>query len=136
MADVSVTAASVVKASDTQMIDGILGATVTAGQTLYLDVTTNTWKLADANASVTTATVGGIAMNGGSSGQPVKVANGGSLNPGFTVVVGTTYVQSATPGAIAPIADIASGYYPTIIGVGITASNLALILKNAGVAVP
>jgi hypothetical protein len=136
MADVVVTAASVVKGSDTQMQDGILGATVTAGQTGYLDTATSTWKLADSNASLTTGTLGGIFLNGGVSGQPVKVAVSGSINPGFTVTVGSIYVLSATPGGIAPAADLTSGWYTSIVGIGITATSLMLLCRNAGVAVP
>jgi hypothetical protein len=137
MADVTVVATEVLADSGTISTDGILGATVTAGQTVYLDTTTNTFKLADANASAATATVKGIALNGGVSGQPVKVAiGGGTLDPGFTVTVGTVYVQSATAGGIAPVADLASGHYVCVLGVGITASQLSLVVKNAGVAVP
>lgn len=136
MADVSVVAAEVLPASDTQYTDGILGATITTGQTVYYDPSTSTYKLADANASSTTASVKGIAMNGGVSGQPVKIANAGTLDPGFTVTVGAVYVQSATAGGIAPVADLATGHFTAIIGLGITASNLKLILNAGGVAVP
>jgi hypothetical protein len=136
MADVSVTATAVVKGSDTLLSDGILGATVTAGQTVYLDSSTNTYKLADANASSTTATLAGIAMNGGASGQPVKVATAGSINPGFTPTVGTIYVQSGTAGAIAPAADLVSGWYTSIVGVGTAATSLKILNVNSGVAVP
>jgi hypothetical protein len=136
MADVTVTATNVVKASDTVLLDGILGGTVTAGQTVYLDTSTGTYKLADANASAATAVVAGIAMNGGGSGQTVRVAVGGTLNPGFTVGVGTPYFQSATAGGICPAADLASGMYTTVIGVGLTASSLKLIISNSGVAAP
>lgn len=136
MADVSVTAAEVLPDSGSVLIDGILGATVTAGQTVYLDSSTSTYKLADANASALTSTVVGIAMNGGATGQYVRVCKSGTLDPGFTVTVGTIYVQSATAGGIAPAADLATGYYTTILGVGITASQLRLIMVNSGVAVP
>lgn len=136
MADVSVTAANVVQASDTQAIDGILGATLTAGETVYLDNSDNKFKAADANASSTTATVRGILLNGGANGQPCKVAIGGSINPGFTVTVGTIYVQSANAGKIAPVGDLATGHYVTIVGIGLTASSLMLVMRNAGVAVP
>lgn len=135
MADVTVTAANVQKASDTLIDYGILGATVTAGQTVYKDAN-GVYQLADANASATTAAVTGIALNGGASGQPVAVAIGGTLNPGFTVTVGAVYVLSATAGGIAPVADLASGWRTGILGVGLTASSLGLILYRSGVAVP
>jgi hypothetical protein len=136
MADVTVTAAEVLPDAGTQTIQGILGATVTAGQTVYLDASTNTWKLADANASALTANCKGIAMNGGVAGQPVTVCNGGTLDPGFTVTVGTVYVLSATAGGIAPADDLTTGMYTTILGVGITASQLKLQILASGVAVP
>lgn len=136
MADVIVTAAEVLPASDTVQELGTLGATVTAGQTVYFDSTTSTYKLADANASSATATVKGIALTGGSSGQKVVVATGGSLDPGFTVGVGSVYVQSATAGGIAPVADLATGHRTSIIGVGLSASSLHLVLYNSDTAVP
>lgn len=136
MADVTVTANSVQPGTDTQYADGILGATVTAGQTVYLDTAANTFKLADANASAATAVLAGIAMNGGAAGQPVKVAISGSINPGFTVTVAAIYVLSATAGGIAPVADLATGHYSVIVGMGVTASSLKIIGARSGVAVP
>lgn len=134
MADVSVTAASVVPSTDTQVADGVAGATITAGQTVYLDSATSTYKLADANASSTTAATVGIAMNGASAGQYLKVATTGTITPGFTVTTGEIYVQSATAGGIAPKADLASGHYPVIIGIGTSASLLKLSMFRGGVA--
>lgn len=137
MSDVVVTANEVLPDSGTNIVNGILGATVTAGQTVYLDTSTNTYKLADANASAATATVKGIAMNGGVSAQPVAVAiDGSTLDPGFTVTVGAIYVQSATAGGIAPAADLAQNWRTSIIGVGITASQLQLKIYNSGALVP
>lgn len=136
MADVSVTAANVAKGTDTAIEYGYLGATVTAGQTVYLDSSDGLYKLADSNASASTATVKGIALNGGSSGQPVAVAVGGHLNPGFTVGVGTPYFQSATAGGICPAADLTTGMRTTYIGTGKTASSLELKPHNSGTAIP
>lgn len=138
MADVSVVAAEVLADTGTEFKHGTLGATVTAGQAIYLDTSTSTWKLADANASATTAAVEGIALNGGVSGQPVKVWTGGTADPGFTVGVGSVYVLSATAGGIAPVADLTTGMYATALGIGITASQMKLLLPvgRSGVAVP
>jgi hypothetical protein len=136
MADVSVTAAEVLSDSGTVSTNGILGATVTAGQVVYLDSTVNTWKLADANDSAATAAGRGIALNGGVAGQPVTVCNSGTLDPGFTVTVGAVYVISATPGGIAPVADLTTGWRTTVLAIGITASQLRLHIWASGVAVP
>jgi hypothetical protein len=136
MADVTVTPAEVLPATDTLTIDGTAGATVTAGQTCYLDSSDNKYKLADADASAATAAVKGLAMHGASDGQPIRLAIGGTIDPGFTAAVGTIYVQSGTAGGIAPVTDLATGDFTTIIGVGISASSLKLLMINSGVQVP
>lgn len=136
MADVVVTAANVLPDSTTQTIDGILGYTANAGESVYQDTADGKFKAADANASAATATVKGVLLNGGANGQPCKVAIANSFNPGFTVVIGTVYVQSANAGKIAPVSDLVSGWFTTIIGIGLTASSLKLLCVNSGVAVP
>lgn len=141
MADVSVTATSVARITgsgagvDTVIDLGYAGATITAGQTVYKD-TNGVYQLADANLSAIAAAVTGISLNGAASGQPVAVAIGGTLTPGFTVTIGTIYVLSATAGGIAPSTDLASGWRTGIIGVGLTVSTLGLVLYRSGVAVP
>ena len=139
MPDVTVTAAEVLADSGTITGDYTAGETITAGQVLYADSSdAGSAKLADADASLAAATAIGIALNGASDGQPVRVAIGGTLDPGFTVTVGTIYVVSDTPGGIKPSADLLAGDYVTVIGVGITASQLKLFgtLGLSGVAVP
>lgn len=135
-ADVTVTAAEVLKTSTTIIVQGTLGATVTAGQVVYLDTTVDKYKLADANGASPLFTIAGIALNGGGDGQPVSIAVGGDIDPGFTVTVGSVYVLSATAGGIAPVADLTTGWRTGILGVGTTASNLKLNIINSGVAVP
>lgn len=139
MAAVTVTAAEVLPIAGSTIIDKTrnFGATVTAGQAVYLDTSTDTWKLADANLSAAASKLGGIAVNGGASGQPAAVATAGTLDPGFTVTVGTIYVLGGTAaGDINPAADLAQGWYVNVVGVGITASVLKLAIVNAEVAVP
>ena len=139
MADVTVTAAEVLPRTDPKTIYDkslLLGAVGTAGQSVYLDSTTSTFKLADANASVLTAAAKGVLMVGGAIGQPAIVAIGGSIDPGFTVTVGEFYIVSATAGGIAPIADKATGMVPHLLFVGITASSVTIVNVTLGVAVP
>ncbi len=137
MVDVSVTATEVLDASDTVVTNGHFGETVTAGQVVYKKASDGLFWLADADDTSATATVAGIAMNGGAAGQPAEIAIGRTIDPGFTVTVGEIYVLSGTPGGIAPVADLASGDYVSIIGIGITASSLSLEpLYNSGVQVP
>jgi hypothetical protein len=136
MADVVVTAANVQKDATTRIAQGIFGATVTAGQTVYLDAADGKWKLADANASAITAALVGVALNGGADGQPGFIAIGGNFNPGFTAVVGTIYVLSATAGGIAPAADLLTGWRTAIVGVGLAANSLGLVNYASGALVP
>ena len=137
MADITVTAANVAPGTGA-VIDRRynFGATVTAGQVVYLDTATNTWKLADNDSSATTAVLGGVALHGGASGQPAAVLTGGNYNPGATVVVGTIYVLSSTAGGICPAADLGSGDYVAKLGIATTASNIAVAIQVSGVAVP
>ena len=136
-ADLSVTAGSVVPASDATMENGTAGATITTGQVVYLDSSTNTFKLADADSATSAVrTPYGIALNGASSSQPVRVLKAGGLNPGATVVVGKVYVLSTTAGGIAPVTDLATGTYVSVLGIGTTTSNIQVVVQVSGVAVP
>jgi hypothetical protein len=136
MADITITAANVVAGASAQYYDTTAGATITAGQTVYIDASdSNKAKLADANASSTTATVKGVALNGASSGQPVKIQTSGSLTIGATITSGGVYVQSATAGGIAPVADLTTGWRTSIIGIGTSTSVLKLFVNNSDTAV-
>ena len=135
MADLTITAASVLAGSDASVRDGTLGAAVTAGQALYLDPADSRWKLADNNsATVIARTPQGIALNGGASGQPVKVLTGGPITIGATMTAGVAYYLSDTAGGICPVADLASGEYPTIIGIATSTTVLDVRFHASGVA--
>ena len=73
MADISITAASVLWSSGVRPITGKAGATITAGQTVYLDTTTNTYKLADGDTDLESV-VAGVCLDGGVSGRDIFVA--------------------------------------------------------------
>lgn len=132
MADLVVTAAQVLAPTDGSgnFISGIAGATITAGQPLYLDSVTSTYKLADANASQATAQAVGIATHAALAGQPIRMQGGRGgyliLGAGAAPVVGIIYCVSATAGGISPSADLASTDYVTILGVGATTNRLQI----------
>jgi hypothetical protein len=137
VADLVITAANVVAGTNAVVNRSYnAGATITAGQAVYLDSTTSTWKLGDANAAAPANTVQGVALHGASSGQPLAVQTAGPITIGATVAVGTIYVLSATPGGIAPHGDLVSTWYTNVIGVGISATQIQLNIINSGVAVP
>jgi hypothetical protein len=111
--DVTITPASVLPGANAKTTLGTAGATITAGQFLYFDSTAQQWKLADANASETTAAVSGLAASGGAAGQQIIVVLydddltvGGTLSTSAPV-----YVLSGTAGGIAPVADVTTGWY-------------------------
>lgn len=120
--DVSITAANVLAGENPNKVPGVAGAVVTAGQVVYLDPTTSTWKLADCDGGATTAASGyqtslGYTLSGGAAGQPIYV-----LLEGADVTVGGTlslsapfYVLSGTAGGVAPIADLAAGDIPVFL---------------------
>lgn len=134
--DLSITPAGVVPASGYSYVDGIAGETITAGQTLYLKSSDLRYWKADSDASSATATLIGIALNGASAGQPVRVQTGGGIDPEATVTVGEIYVLSDTAGGIMPEGDLEQGDYVSIIGIGTSATNIAMKVHNSGVTVP
>lgn len=120
MADLTITAASVLKSGSASVQDGIIGAatTVTAGKVLYLDSATNTLLLAD-NTSATKAAAVGIALTGGGAGQPVKyVISDPALVLGCTMTVGDAlYVSNTAGGITLTTADLDTGEFVTFLGV-------------------
>lgn len=134
----SVTAGNVVFSSNglAHMNQGIAGATITVGQYVYLDAVTNTYKLADSNASAATADLIGVAATGGASGQPILVCTeDNDFTPGGTLSISVAassclYCLSATAGsvkALTALTDLVSGEYPVL--VFIAKSTTKAILK-------
>lgn len=134
MADLTITAASVVAGSD-DVIHGTAGETITAGQTVYKDtVTTQKYFKADSNGAAATRVPVGIALNGGAVNQPVAIQRSGAITIGATLTAGVVYYQSDTPGGICPVADLASGEYPCIIGIATSTTVLKVDIQASGVA--
>lgn len=135
MADLSITAASVIAGSDATTENGTLGATVTAGQVVYKDSADGLWKLADNNSATAAVRVPqGIALNGGATGQPVRVLRAGDITIGATVTQGVAYYLSDSPGGICPVADLLTGEYATVMGIASSASVLKVNIVASGVA--
>lgn len=134
-ADLSITAANVVAGSGSQVVQGTAGATVTAGQAVYLDTSAGMWKLADDNSGTAAArSPGGIALNGAATGQPLSVLKSGHVTIGATLTAGVAYYLSDTPGGICPVADLAAGEYPTILGIATSTTVLDVKIHESGVA--
>lgn len=133
MADLSITAANVVAGSGAKKVTGTAGAAITAGQVVYYDSTTSTYKLADTDsATAAVRSPAGIALNGASANQPVTVLTSGPVTIGATVAVGDVYYLSGTAGGLAPFADVAAGDYPCVIGICTSTSVLNVKILEAG----
>jgi hypothetical protein len=137
MANLTITAASVLASATALTGEGVAGAAITQGQPLYKDATdSKRLKLADANAAAS-AEVVGISLNAGSTGQPVKYAYDDALfTPGGTLVVGETYALSATAGALCPIADLTTGDRPVVCFVAISTTQAVLRITRGTAAKP
>lgn len=136
MVDISITAANVQEVAGAITRAVTYGATITQGQTLYEDTSTDTWKLADADNTAATAACRGIALTAGADGQKGIIITSGNLDLGATLTVGEIYVLSGTAGGIAPEADLATGDYVVVLGVATAADNLFMRIIDSGVQVP
>jgi predicted transcriptional regulator len=108
MADLTITATSVVPASGATTSVGTAGEALTAGQAVYLKAADGRLWKAQCDSTDAEATVVGITLNGAAAGQPVSYQSAGTLNIGGTTAKTTYYVLSATAGGIAPQADLVS----------------------------
>jgi hypothetical protein len=139
MAAISITAANVLaSAAAVVRREFTFGATVTAGQAVYLN-TSNQWVLADSDAAATGNGIldtMGIALNGGAAGQPASVCiEDTDFTPGGTLTVGSTVYLFTTAGAIAH--DVpANPSYPVVLGVAKSTSKMVLRRIATGVIVP
>jgi hypothetical protein len=134
MADLSITAASVVAGSGATIDRSHnAGAAITAGQVVYLESSSSTYKLADCNsATAEVRTPAGIALNGAASGQPLAVCTKGSVTIGATLTAGVAYYLSGTAGGIRPVADNTTGDYPALIGMASSTTALVVNIQAPG----
>jgi len=111
----------------------VYGATVAAGQPVFLDTNDSEYKLADNDDTAVKAVVKGIAMTPGvDAGYGLIAKSGSIILVGTTMVVGETYLLSSTLGGIMPVADANTSDYVTIIGVAASATQLDLFIKATG----
>jgi len=135
MADITQTAASVAKGTNDQYSIGTAGETVVAGDVLYIKAAdSRLWKAVNSSAAAAAAV--GVALCGGAAGQPIAYMISGTVTPGGTVVIGEIYCVSTNAGKFAPDADVTSGMFRTVLGIGKTATTIALDIHISGVAIP
>lgn len=134
MADLSITASAVLAASTASTKGGTAGATITAGQVVYKDSSDDKYKLADADSGTAAVRAPiGIALNGASDGQPLRVIQAGDLTMNAVMTAGTAYYLSPTPGGIAPLADLLAGDDVVLLGLAKSTTVLAVDIQISGV---
>ena len=137
MADVSVTAANVLKGSNSVVKTVQAKVAITAGQTVYEDTSTKKYDKADADAQAT-AKCAGIALNDAAADQPLEVQTEGDIDVGGTLVVGTIYIVSVTAGNISQSTapDFLTGDFMTTLGVATATNKLAMKIQISDVSKP
>lgn len=129
----SVTAVRPTATTKTSLV--VYGATISAGQALYLDSADNKYKLADANVSLAIAAVKAVAITPGVDGSYGLVATSGTivLVGASGGVVGDSYVVSATAGGITQHGDLTAGQYVSRIGTLSSATEMLLAIEATGI---
>ncbi len=138
MAALSITAASVIAASDAGTEWGIAGETITAGQLVYRLASDGELYLAQADAAATDAVLG-VALHAASDGQPLKILQSGQLTINDDATAGVVYcLDDAVAGAIVPWADLtADGTdYLTIIGPALSGTVLDVNIQTTSITLP
>jgi hypothetical protein len=135
MADLVITAASVVAGSTARITEGTAGVALTAGQVVYQEASTGLMKLCDCNSATAEVRVPkGIALHAAAANQPVAFLTQGPITIGATVTAGTTYFVSGTAGGIRPAADNTTGDYVSIVGIATSTTVIDVLFHQSGVA--
>ena len=135
MANLTITPADVgVNSSATQTRIVQVGEAVSQAQPAFLDG--SKYYQAVANDTEAKAAAVGVFMTAAALDGYAVIAMVGPVDLGATLTVGEVYVVSATKGSIAPIADLTTGDYVTILGVASSASSLELNPQVSGIAKP
>ena len=137
MADLSVTAGSVQPAEDAVVRYYTAGATITAGQPVYVNSVTGRVHPAAAAAagSDELARAVGIAVAGGGETQRIGVQVSGDITIGGTCASGLVYIVSGTAGGISPHTDAttpATTELCTVLGVGISTTKIRIGIIYGG----
>lgn len=134
----TITAANVLASAYARKDAGILGqAGMTAGMPVYKNAADNNrlYKC-DANESLAAAACCGILLTGGGIGQTaIYTDDDPQFQPGFTLTAGdVAIVDGSAAGGVAPVGDLASGWFPTVLGPAISTTKMCLKIARGLVA--
>lgn len=133
----TITAANVQASAYADKDSGIAGEVITAGMPVYKNAADgNKLYKADTNQSLAASKVVGLALHGASPGQPLLYAKKDpKFVPGITLVAGDIVLAGATAaGDLAPVADLATGWFPVIVGVANSTTEMNLNITPGGIA--
>lgn len=135
MADLAITASNVIPGAGAVFEHGIANAAASAGDLAYYDPVAQQYGPHDANAAgVIHALRGMFVTSPLAAGSRCSVQVGGRVAVGAVLTTGMPFIGSANPGKVAPVADLASGWFCNLIGIAFDASNLDISVVNANVA--
>jgi hypothetical protein len=140
MSDLSTSPGLVLPGGNAVFRKGTAGDSITAAEPVYYDTDTDRYKKADNTSGTGTATtseVAGIAAHAAFIGQPLTIVEEGNFQPGATLATGTVYVSSgANSGGIAPVADLGTGDWTSVLGVATSTVTLKVDIINSGKQIP
>ncbi len=128
MADLTITPLNVKTTKTVTSAVIQFGELVAHGDTVYQKSADKKYWKASADDDETSKVGGVVVIPNIADGQ---VQKSGLIDLGATLVVGETYAQSATSGKIAPVSDLATGKFVTLLGVSST-SQLVLKISASG----
>lgn len=132
----SVTAAGVLSRSGATIVSGTAGASITAGQAVYLDNNDSEWKLAQADGTAAEAGSSnvGVSLHASEDGQPLDVITAGDWYAGAAATEGEDYYVSDTPGTLDDRGehDINTGAYSTLVCRGLASGDLRMVSSYTG----
>jgi hypothetical protein len=135
-ADIVITGTAVAVVSDplkgqiTQTKFAFSGGAITVGQCLYFDSTGRLQPtlVTDVSKSVL---VGIAIASAPASGQAVQYAYAGDVTLGSVLTVGqAVWLGSAAGAMTTTVADLVTGWYPALVGLGVTTANLRLAIAT------
>jgi hypothetical protein len=139
MADISITAANVLKGTTNTVENGTAGETITAGQVVYKKSTDGLFWKADCYATSVTSNdeikeAYGIALNSAAANQALQVQRTGDITIGGSVTAGAVYYLASSnvgaAGGIAPLDDLVSTDWYVIIGVATSTTVIHLLIYD------
>lgn len=109
------------------------GVVISAGDAIYID-SANLVQLCEKDQGAVEAAFDGFALNGAGVSQPVTYQISGVIDLGAVLAAGLIYIVGAGAGGVAPSADIATGNFVTILGIGLNGTDMQIGVNRSGVA--